>query len=80
MVSAAAGVAIGLALFSSPMEKWQAQFSETFLPAQAEALQELGQGKPDKTKPEEATQQKEHETQLRAIAAARMSEIVANEA
>jgi len=39
-----------------------------------------GQGKPDKTKPEEATQQEEHGTQLRAIAAARMSEIVANEA
>lgn len=48
LISAAAGVAIGLTLFSSPMEKWQSHFSEAFLPAQAEALQELSQGRTDK--------------------------------
>ncbi|WP_374320742.1 hypothetical protein [Aquabacterium sp.] len=50
LIATAIGVLIGLSVFSNPMEKWQAQFTETYVPAQAEALQGLNQGQPDKAR------------------------------
>lgn len=48
LISAAAGVAAGFVYMSRPFEKWQVQFSETYLPVQAEALKELRAGKTDR--------------------------------
>jgi hypothetical protein len=48
IVSAAAGVAVSLFYFSKPFEKWQVQFSETYLHMKANALKTLRQGDPKK--------------------------------
>ncbi|HET8871277.1 MAG TPA: hypothetical protein VFM48_12605 [Aquabacterium sp.] len=48
IVSAAAGVAGSFLYLSKPFEKWQGQFSETYLPAQTWALKELREGKAEK--------------------------------
>jgi hypothetical protein len=44
IVSAVIGGSASFMYLSKPFEKWQVQFSETYLPIQAEALQELRAG------------------------------------
>jgi len=45
IISAALGVAASLMYLAKPFQKWQAEFSETYLPMQAEALQALRAGR-----------------------------------
>lgn len=48
LISASAGVMASFFYLANPMDKWQGQFSETYLPMQADALKALREGKPDK--------------------------------
>lgn len=48
IVAAAIGMGVSLMYLAKPFQKWQVEFSETYLPIQAEALRELREGKPDK--------------------------------
>ncbi len=50
LASAAAGVAISLSYVGKPLQNWQSQFSEAYLPMQADALKELKDGKPEKAR------------------------------
>ena len=47
IISATLGVAASLMYVTKPLQKWQAEFSETYLPMQAEALQQLRAGQPE---------------------------------
>jgi len=44
IVSAALGIAASFMYLAKPFQKWQVEFSETYLPIQAEALQQLRAG------------------------------------
>lgn len=48
LISASAGVMASFFYLANPMDKWQGQFSETYLPLQADALKALRDGKPEK--------------------------------
>ena len=47
IISAALGVAASLFYLAKPFQKWQTEFSETYLPMQVEALQALRAGQAD---------------------------------
>lgn len=44
IVSAALGIGASFMYLAKPFQKWQVEFSETYLPIQAEALQQLRAG------------------------------------
>lgn len=48
LISASLGVMGSFYFLASPMDKWQGQFSETYLPMQADALKDLREGKSEK--------------------------------
>jgi hypothetical protein len=48
LISASAGVMASFFYLASPMDKWQGQFSETYLPLQTDALKALREGKQEK--------------------------------
>lgn len=50
IISAAIGVASSFLYLGKPFDKWQVQFSETYLPMQAEALKELRAGRIEKAR------------------------------
>lgn len=48
IIAAAIGMGVSLMYLAKPFQKWQVEFSETYLPIQAEALKQLREGNPDK--------------------------------
>lgn len=48
VISASAGVMASLYYLATPMDKWQGQFSATYLPMQVDALKALREGKQEK--------------------------------
>lgn len=50
LASAGAGAVIALNFIGKPLQNWQSQFSEGYLPMQADALKDLKEGKPEKAR------------------------------